>query len=80
MIKNSPADAGRHKRGKFDPEVGKIPWRRIQAGGRHPGNPLQCSCLENPTHRGTWQATVHGVAKNWTQLSDLTFRHRHFQD
>ena len=28
--------------------------------------PLQYSCLENPMHRGTWQATVHGVAKSWT--------------
>ena len=27
------------------------------------GNPLQYFCLENPTDRGAWQATVHGVAK-----------------
>ena len=37
--------------------------------GRSPGegngNPLQCSCLENPMERGAWRATVHGVAKNW---------------
>ena len=45
------------------PELGKSPQ------GRH-GNPLQYSCLENPTDRGFWWATVHGVAKNWTQLSD----------
>ena len=36
--------------------------------GRSPGegngNPLQYSCLENPMERGSWQATVHGVAKN----------------
>ena len=32
------------------------------------GNPLQYSCLENPTERGAWWATVHGVAKSWTQL------------
>ena len=42
--------------------------------GRSPGegngNPLQYSCLENPTHRGAWQATVHGVTKNQTQLSN----------
>ena len=35
--------------------------------GRSPGegngNPLQYSCLENPTDRGAWQATVHGVAR-----------------
>ena len=34
--------------------------------------PLQYSCLENPMDRGAWQATVHGVAKSWTWLSDLT--------
>ena len=27
------------------------------------GNPLQYSCLENPTDRGAWQVTVHGVAR-----------------
>ena len=44
--------------------------------GRSPGeaigNPLQYSCLENPTGRGAWQATVHGIAKRQTQLSDQT--------
>ena len=42
--------------------------------GRSPGegqdNPLQYSCLENPMNRGAWQATVHGVAKSQTQLSN----------
>ena len=33
----------------------------------------QYSCLENPMDRGAWQATVHGVAKSWTRLSDFTF-------
>ena len=28
------------------------------------GNPLQCSCLENPMDRGAWWATVHGVTEN----------------
>ena len=45
--------------------------------GRSPGegngNPLQYSCLENPMDRGAWWATVHGVAKSWTWLSDFTF-------
>ena len=36
------------------------------------GNPLQYSCLENPKDRGARWATVHGVAKSWTQLSDFT--------
>ena len=34
------------------------------------GNLLQYSCLENPRDRGAWRATVHRVAKSWTQLSD----------
>ena len=37
--------------------------------GEGNGNPLQYSCLENPKDRGAWWATVHGVAKSWTQLS-----------
>ena len=36
------------------------------------GNPLQCSCLENPMDRGAWWAAVHGVAKSRTQLNDFT--------
>ena len=35
------------------------------------GSPLQYSCPENPVNRGAWRATVHGVAKSWTQLSDF---------
>ena len=42
--------------------------------GRSPGEgkgyPLQYSCLENPMDREAWWATVHGVAKSRTQLSD----------
>ena len=48
--------------------------------GRSPregnGNPLLYSCLDNSTNRGAWQATVHGVAKSWTSLSDFTFHLR----
>ena len=44
--------------------------------GRSPGegngSPLQDSCLENPMDRGAWSATVHGVAKSRTRLSDFT--------
>ena len=41
--------------------------------GEGNGNPLQYSCLENPMDGGAWGATVHGVAKSWTRLSDFTF-------
>ena len=48
----------------------------IPGSGRSPGegngNPLQYSCLENPMDGGAWWATVHGVAKSRTQLSDFT--------
>ena len=44
--------------------------------GRSPGegngNPLQYSCQENPVDRGAWWATVDGVAKSRTRLSDFT--------
>ena len=41
--------------------------------GEGDGYPLQYSCLENSTDRGAWWATVHGVAKSQTQLSDSHF-------
>ena len=41
--------------------------------GEGNGTPLQYSCLENPVDGGAWWATVHGVAKSQTQLSDFTF-------
>ena len=44
-------------------------WKR-SLGGQN-GNLLQFSCLENPMDRVDWQSTVHGVAKSWTQQSDL---------
>ena len=56
---NPPANAG-DIRG-----VGSIPGLGKSPGGEN-GNPLQYSCLENPMDRGAWQATVHGVTKNWT--------------
>ena len=51
--------------------------------GRSPGEgngtPLQYSCLENPMDGGVWQATVHGVAKSRTRLSNLTFTFKESQ-
>ena len=53
-------------------DLGSIPGL-----GRSPGegndNPLQYPCLENPIDGGAWWATVHGVAKSQTRLSDFTF-------
>ena len=39
--------------------------------GEGNGNPLQCSCLENPMDRGAWLATVRGVAKSRIRLNDF---------
>ena len=67
-LKNLPANAG--DSGDLD---------SIPGLGRSPGEgnayPLQYSYMDNPMDRGTWQATVHGVSKSRTQLSD---RHFHF--
>ena len=41
--------------------------------GEGNGTLLQYSCLENPMDGGAWWATVHGIAKSRTQLSDFTF-------
>ena len=40
--------------------------------GEGNGNPLQCSCLENPRDGGAWWAAVYGVAQSWTQLKWLS--------
>ena len=51
------------------PESGRFP-------GEGNGYPLQYSCQENSMDREAWWATIHEVAKSWTQLSDYHF---HFQ-
>ena len=40
--------------------------------GEGNGNPLQCSCLENPRDGGAWWAAVSGVAQSWTRLKQLS--------
>ena len=60
VIKNLPANAG---------DVGLIPGLG-RSPGEENGNPLQYSCLGNPTARGAFQFTVLEVAKSQTQLSD----------
>ena len=62
VVKNSPANAGDTR---SIPESERLP-------GRRNGNPLQYSCLWNPINRGTWWATVCGVAKSQTRLSNWT--------
>ena len=52
-------------------DLGSIPGSGRSTGEEN-GNPLQYSFLENPTERGAWQATVHGVAKSQTRLSTHT--------
>ena len=52
--------------------TGLIPGS-VRFPGRGHGNPLRCSCLEDPTDEGAWWATVHGVAKNRIRLSDFLF-------
>ena len=59
-VKNPSAAAGDVG---SSPESGRSP-------GEGNGNPLQYSCLGNPMDRGAWHATVHKVAKSWTQLGD----------
>ena len=50
-------------------DVGSVPGLG-RSPGEGDGNPLQYSCLENSMDTGAWQATVHGVAKSRTRLSD----------
>ena len=66
VIKNPPASAGDAREASSIPGAGRSP-------GEGNGNPRQYSCLENPMDREAWWATVHGVAKSRTWLSDFTF-------
>ena len=50
----------------------KLTWAHLRFGEDN-GNPLQCSCRENPMDRGAWYSAVHGAAKSWTWLSNFTF-------
>ena len=59
MVKNLPSNAGDIR------VMGSIPGLGRSPGGGH-GNPLQYSCWENSMDRGSWRATVCGVAKSQT--------------
>ena len=47
--------------------------------GEGKGNPLQYSCLGNPTDRGAWQATVHGVTRVGHDLATKLTTNKHSQ-
>ena len=59
MVKDPPANAGDVRDKGSIPELGRSP-------GEGNGNLLQYSCLDNPTDRGAWWATVHTFAKSQT--------------
>ena len=63
--KNLPASAGATR------DTGLIPGSGRSPGGGH-SNPLQDSCLENPTDRGAWRVTVRGVTRSRTRLKRLS--------
>ena len=48
----------------------RIPWTEEPGRLERNSSPLQYSCLENLMDREAWQATVCGIAKSWTRLSD----------
>ena len=61
MVKNPPADAGDAGDAGSVPGLGRAP-------GAGNGNPLQCSCQENPRDGGAWWAAIYGVAQSLTRL------------
>ena len=63
VIKKLPANSGDARDPGLIPGLGRSP-------GKRNGNPLQYSCLENSMDREAWWATVHGVTKSQTRLSD----------
>ena len=65
VVKNPPANAGDVR------DAGSIPGCRRTPGGG-PGNPLQYSCLENPTDRRDWWTTVYRVTERQTRLRRLS--------
>ena len=64
MVNNLPTNA-EDKKHRFEPWVGKIPWKR-------PWQPTPLSCLENPMDRGAWPIAVHRVPKRQTWLKRLS--------
>ena len=44
----------------------------LSCTGEGNGNPVQCSCLENPSDGGAWWTAVYGVVQSWTRLKRLS--------
>ena len=63
MVKNLSANAGGTRDSGLIPGLGLFP-------GVGNGNPFQYSCVEISMDRGAWWATIYGVAKSETQLSN----------
>ena len=59
-------------------DLGSIPGLG-RCPGEGNGTPLQYSCLENPMEGEAWWATVHGVVKSRTRLSDFTYSLTYFR-
>ena len=53
-------------------EAGSIPASGRSPGGGQ-GDPVQCSCPENPTDRGAWWAAVQGVTQSWARLKPRVY-------
>ena len=63
----NPGSSGSKESAYSAGDLSSVPGLGRSLGGGH-GYPLQYSCLENPTDRGAWWATVHGLATSQTQL------------
>ena len=68
VVKNLPASAGDRRDAGLIPGLGRSP-----GGGR--GNPLQCSCLENPTDRGAWELQSRGSQRVGDEWCDRACTH-----
>ena len=71
LLAQNPPNSARDVR-----ETGLIPELRRSPGEGH-GNPLQCSCMENPMDRGAWWTLVHRVPKSQTRLKLLGIHTAH---
>ena len=75
VVKKPPANEGDLRDAALIPGWGRSP-------GEGNGNPLQCSCLENPMDRGAWWVAVYRIAPSQTRLSSylsLSLSHTHTQ-